>query len=297
MAKLTFAVLFFMYSVAGFFNVSFSQRNKNAVQDALNKAWVKSGMGTEEDLKEDGNDTGAWDARVYSMSGKVEVRPTGYPEDKWVRAENGMPLESGDVLRTGAKAAVEISLNDGGIVQLGPRSSMEISSLVQADTIFSLAEGSFLAKIKKFTDESFNMAVHTPVAVAAVRGTEFAVENSEDRTESHVGVFEEGSVAVSGVDKEGNLLGEGAVLENNQETSVKIGMARFAVTRLRLLARHRTKIAQIRARFSSLKARWLMMRAQKRDELRQDILEKREQFRQKAAENRRKAQERKKKTE
>jgi hypothetical protein len=102
--------------------------------------------------------------------------------------------------------------------------------------------------------------VRSPTSVAAVRGTEFAVDVEGDQ--SHVGVFDEGRVEVQG------QAGGTTVLTPNQETSVARGqMPQRAVPLRRFLARREFMRSRIR-RLAFVRRNWRAMPAAQRREFR-----------------------------
>src|SRR5208282_1193570 len=130
------------------------------------------------------------DIRVISIAGDVTVIYHDRGKEG-VPATEGMPLEAGDRLKTGAESRVEVGMDANSVIDLGPNSDLTISSVERKAAAFDLSLGSLLAKIKTglFGNDG-SMEVRTPFAVAAVRGTEFAVENSKDNG-ANIGVFDE----------------------------------------------------------------------------------------------------------
>ncbi|UPT72573.1 MAG: methylmalonyl-CoA mutase family protein [Elusimicrobiota bacterium] len=155
-----------------------------------------------------------WDARLGDVSGDVSVQPAdGSPE---VSGEADMPLEEGDRVVVGEGGSAEVALDGGSLITVREKSDLKIEKSDKADSSFFLAAGSLLAKIQKLGTQRFR--VRTTSAVAAVRGTEFGVE--VDGEDSHVGVFDEGKVEVTGA-----AGGTPELLISNQETSVAKGAA------------------------------------------------------------------------
>lgn len=152
-----------------------------------------------------------WDARLTSATGSVSVQPASGGEA--VEASEGMPLDEGDRIVTGDGATAEISLDGESLITLSEKSDFTLEKTAKGDSTFSLAFGSLLAKIESLGRR--RLSVRTPASVAAVRGTEFGVD-VDAAQESHVGVFDEGRVEVTGQ-------GATEVLTPNQETSVAKG--------------------------------------------------------------------------
>jgi hypothetical protein len=185
-----------------------------------------------------------WDARLTSVTGEVSVHPADGSEA--VVGSADMPLEEGDRVVTGEGATAEISLDGESLITLASASDFTLEKTAKAESTFSLAFGSLLAKIQSLG--SRRLSVRTPTSVAAVRGTEFGVD-VEGAEQSHVGVFDEGRVEVSGS-------GVTEVLTPNQETSVARGrppLKPFALKRF--VARRKMMHARIQ-RLQAVRKAW-----------------------------------------
>jgi hypothetical protein len=117
--------------------------------------------------------------------------------------------------------------------------------------------------------------VRTPAAVASVRGTEFGVEvDGEETDQTHVGVFDEGKVAVAGAS------GEPELLKANQETSVRRGGRPMAAYQLRRFVRHRQFMRSFRKRAQAVRKGWRALAAAQRQQKRREMLQRLKQLRQ-----------------
>jgi len=185
-----------------------------------------------------------WDARLTAASGDVRVHPADGSEP--VEGSADMPLEEGDRVVTGEGASAEISLDGESLLTLSANSDFTLEKTARDESSFSLAFGSLLAKIQSLGAR--RLSVRTPTSVAAVRGTEFGVD-VEGADQSHVGVFDEGRVEVSGQ-------GATEVLTPNQETSVARGrppLKPFALKRF--VARRKMMRARI-MRLQAVRKAW-----------------------------------------
>jgi hypothetical protein len=201
-----------------------------------------------------------WDARVTAVTGEVVVHPAGGGDE--VAADEGMPLEEGDRIVTSADSTAEISLDGGSLIALSADSDFTLENTRKDASIFSLTLGSLLAKIQKLGTQS--LSVRSPTSVAAVRGTEFAVDVEGEQ--SHVGVFDEGRVEVK------SQAGGTEVLTPNQETSVARGQApRKAAPLRRFAARRALMLAHVR-RLAVVRRTWKAMPAAERREARAKAL-------------------------
>lgn len=222
-----------------------------------------------------------WDARLGAVRGEVTVHSSAEPEG--VPGEAGMPLEAGDRVVTAEGASAEVALDGGSLVTLREGSDFTIESAARADSVFKLAVGSLLAKIQKLGEN--RLRVRTPTAVAAVRGTEFGVEL--DGEETHVGVFDEGKVEVSG-----EAGGPGELLIANQETRVAKGGKPMQAYQLQRMMRHRGQMRGHGRRISAIRKGWKSLPPGGRAELRKKAMERMKERRQQQQERRKQGMER-----
>lgn len=209
-----------------------------------------------------------WDARLKVVSGEVQMKSVDTPD--WVKVTGEVPLDPNDTVKTSADGLAELYLDDKGVIYLNRNTELEVSSLDQDDSVFSLSFGSLVAKIKHFLSEKQKFKVRTPAAVCAIRGTEFAVEYSQMSKESGVGVFDEGRVAVMQADESGET-GQEYLLEKNSEILFNPSQKRFRAVPLSRMGRHRGVLTGVRKRLLGLKG-WKPRSAARRSELRNAAL-------------------------
>lgn len=180
------------------------------------------------------------------ITGIVYVEKNG--SDEWFPALKGMPVESGDRVRTEAQSSCELAIDDGSYLFVGEKTEATVDHLDAAgdrlETRISLWVGKLIARVEKLRNTK--MTVKTPVSVASVRGTEFAVDASADETS--VGVFE-GQVQVSkaGADEAGD--GGGILVQPDQQTTVASGQEPAAPRALTaVMQKNRERLAQLRER-------------------------------------------------
>lgn len=207
----------------------------------------------------------SWDARLKPVSGSVMIKPSG--RDEWSGVAGEVPLDPGDMVKTGSDGLAEVYLDDKGAIYLSRNTEFEVSSLDQEDAVLALAVGSLVAKIRHFLNDKFSFKVRTPSAVCAIRGTEFAVEHTRLSEESAFAVFDEGKVEVTPSGKGAS----GFLLEKNSEIVINPDRKRFKVVKLFRMGRHRTAIGKMRKRLSSLK-NWRPRSMEKRKQLRERAL-------------------------
>lgn len=155
-------------------------------------------------------------AYVYDYTGECEVKKKGEDIAEAIQ-DLYIPLYEGDTLLTGDESTMEIIFDDSTMLRLDPRCKLTIKTLNRKSnnkTVVELLKGRVIAIVKKlFEKEEFT--VKTKMAMAAVKGTEFIVDASNDDT---VGVYD-GAVEVSGMDMDGNVLHK-IVLKKDEETIV-----------------------------------------------------------------------------
>lgn len=160
-----------------------------------------------------------WDARLLDYSGSVLVRQAG--GSLWANARKGLPLNPGDTVKTGKRSRADIGLDSKCLVSLAAASEVGLDRLDRRDSALSLARGRTLLKLAGLKKFSRKFKVSTPSAVAAVRGTEFAVSFDRDLGETLVNVFEEGEVVVTSLDESGNPVGESISVIPRHEVRVR----------------------------------------------------------------------------
>ena len=121
--------------------------------------------------------------------GKVEVS-TG--DNKWSRAKPNQPVFEGNVIRTQAKSRCEITLTGGGKIRIGEKSELELNEAdvkpMSKNFNANLKKGNIWVSAKAAFGEKKNIAVRTPTAVAAIRGTKYRAKAGDD--ESSVLVYD-----------------------------------------------------------------------------------------------------------
>ncbi len=139
-----------------------------------------------------------------------------------VAAEEGLKLEDGGEVTTGANSWVALSFPDGSAVTLAPNSHFQVHLLEYnrggqwRGRAFSLLAGQMWARVSpKFGKES-RCKVHTPSSVAAVRGTRFYVMYDPGNQNTQVACAE-GLVNVDG------FQGRSAAVARGGTTTVAYG--------------------------------------------------------------------------
>ncbi|PKN00864.1 MAG: hypothetical protein CVU77_08200 [Elusimicrobia bacterium HGW-Elusimicrobia-1] len=108
--------------------------------------------------------------QISTSVGDVKILSAGAERP----AASGEKLAVGDKVKTSAASRVEI-LDGESKVWVRENSEVEISNAPEKESVFSLLVGRLRAKVKLMQGSKFN--VRTPVSVASVRGTDFAMDS------------------------------------------------------------------------------------------------------------------------
>ena len=127
---------------------------------------------------EGGSSTPSTLTALSAIDGDVFVMEAGM--DSWTEGEVGMPLEDGDVIKTGDDSSAEITFFDGSTIELQPSTEVEIASLDTADigyTTISLEQtiGATISRVVNIIDPESSYAIETASGAAAVRGSVLVV--------------------------------------------------------------------------------------------------------------------------
>ena len=122
--------------------------------------------------------------------GRVQVQKGGTGEFK--RAMPRMSIQEKDIVKTLAKSRCEITLVGGGKLRIGENSELEITEAnvkpMEKNFGATLKKGDAWVAAKAAFGEKKNVAVRTPTAVAAIRGTTYRAKAGND--ESSVLVYD-----------------------------------------------------------------------------------------------------------
>ncbi len=142
---------------------------------------------------------GAADVTVLSISGNVEIKEPG---GAWNAASVGQVVSTRSMISTGFGARAKLSA--GGMeLSLQPLTRVSIDSLTQngetASTAVSLRSGRVRATrppVSRSTRRSIDFRVSTPVATAAVRGTDFILSADKLQTAEGLVAYSIGKAVV-----------------------------------------------------------------------------------------------------
>ncbi|MBI5892468.1 MAG: FecR domain-containing protein [Deltaproteobacteria bacterium] len=151
---------------------------------------------------------------IAKQSGAAFFKAKGQKD--WIAAVQEKELNQGDRLKTGDDGRMELSLNDGSKLALGNSTELEITEFLLSKTkrnatVF-LLQGKLRASVASFSGKT-NMNIKTPTAVAGIKGTDFIAMN---QGKANVFFGQEGTVSVSGTDKERVALLPDTMTENTR---------------------------------------------------------------------------------
>jgi FecR-like protein len=115
-----------------------------------------------------------------TVFGQVQIQRAGVT----IGAASGVGVNVGDRILTGASGHVVILLNDQSRLEIGPVSSIMLDQFTvtggATSTHVSLFSGVLRSLVNSASGGAANYQVHTPNAVAAVRGTKFDTAYTEN---------------------------------------------------------------------------------------------------------------------
>ena len=136
----------------------------------------------------------AQDAKVQFLIGEVNLKESSHQKDWMPLGLNDRLLEK-NIVRTGKESRCELLFPDGSVVKILDFSMMQIKFVAKPEKpktdLFALI-GKFFFNVKKMASQEFR--VKSPASVAAIRGTEFYLNNTASESELWV---KSGSVVFS----------------------------------------------------------------------------------------------------
>jgi hypothetical protein len=121
---------------------------------------------------------------VTFLSGEATRQADGRSE----KLALGRLVHQGDLVETGARTRLELTLPDRSVIRLGPGSKLRLTTAVfgrgaeDRSVSASLLVGQIWAKVEKAVGGESRFEVQTRNAVAGVRGTTFRVDARQDRS-------------------------------------------------------------------------------------------------------------------
>lgn len=139
------------------------------------------------------------EARVSAFRGEVTILRAG----TLIPVEVGTVAREGDIVATARHAFVTFSMPDASLVTMPSASTIRIARLRQftlgeaIERRFELVSGRVEARVRPLNSEQSRFEISTPVAVAAVRGTQFRMRFAPEEMRATEETIE-GKVGVAG---------------------------------------------------------------------------------------------------
>ncbi|MFH1824237.1 MAG: FecR family protein [Candidatus Firestonebacteria bacterium] len=152
---------------------------------------------------------------ITELSGEVEVSIAG---GEWQQVNLNQNLNTADKIRT-KNGKAELKFSNGTTLNLRENSNLDLVQIKSTNnsqnSILKLFFGKIKAKVSKLNqDDSFE--IHSPKVIAAVKGTEFVMETTNEETEVLV---LEGIVALSDILREKEIF-----IKENEKAYFKEGL-------------------------------------------------------------------------
>jgi len=119
----------------------------------------------------------AGEANIIALSGAVDVRLTR--EGKWTAAKADIEIPEGGAIRTGAKGAAVVLMPNKTKIWLKESSNLEIEQRQTLSSRLMLVFGNMKVRVPHLMRRE-KFEVRNPVAICAVRGTEFTMSANEE---------------------------------------------------------------------------------------------------------------------
>ncbi|AZZ35325.1 hypothetical protein CIK05_00405 [Bdellovibrio sp. qaytius] len=160
--------------------------------------------------------THAYSGKINHVRGDVTITSQG----KTTKAQTDSILNSGDVLKTAAKAVVLLTMEDAVVLKLNEKSELAIPE--KETHVVNLNSGSIFSKVEKNTKRQFK--INTPSVVIGVRGTQFFTSygQSESKKSDVWMCVNEGSVEVTSTAGKKQVIvnqGEGVVIPAGKDVT------------------------------------------------------------------------------
>lgn len=211
----------------------------------------------------------SFETLLTQYDGEVTVRYLDGAEITVTEAD--LSLEPGDIVRTGKNAHAEVTVEGEGMFLLGGGSVFVIGDPLKKKGWFQLEEGTLLLKIDALLRRGEVLQFRSKTMVAAVRGTEGAID-VEDNGTTHVGLFEGEMEVFSLLDEDGDVLSEPVLVSAGMQTQVdylKNPLRPFALKER--MIRHRKKVGTLKKRLPIVRKRWKKALRKRKKQLRRKL--------------------------
>lgn len=128
---------------------------------------------------------------ITESKGKVRL----LSDRKWSSGNTGSKINQGDLIVTGADGRAQIWLKDDSVLHLGSSTKIKVTNLTinreanSRKAKFAMYFGKLRTVVTSFFGKRSSFDVHTPTAVAGVRGSEMILDSPEDGPTVIINVF------------------------------------------------------------------------------------------------------------
>ncbi len=151
--------------------------------------------------------------RIVRVSGDARLFVQGATDG--VEAKTGMPMEPGDQIHTGEDGEVELVVNSHALWVVQSNSDLIIGYTTEKEGRIQMRRGAILGRVDTVGRYPDPWQFETPLAVATVKGTEFALAHSDEEG-THLGVFQ-GTVELKLAETADQLADTHVLVQANEE--------------------------------------------------------------------------------
>ncbi len=148
--------------------------------------------------------------KIASVKGEAFLKKDG---GEWKPLKKRMKISAGDWIKTGEKSRVKIKYGKSIILVAGD-TTINLEKLAgkeEDDSVVYLLGGFIWSKIKKYRKKGENISFRTKTSVAGIRGTQFSLFQSGDKT---IACVCEGEITIKSNNKSYNVTqGRGLIVD------------------------------------------------------------------------------------
>jgi hypothetical protein len=207
-------------------------------------------------------------ARFGAVTGTVQILTQG--ADDWLDVQTGLPIDVGDEIRTDEDGEAELWVAENVVWVIAPGSDLIVGRTEGQEGHLQLCRGALRGKVETPTHRVGVWEFETPVAVCAVRGTEFALTHSEvDGT--HLGVFK-GVVAMRQAETATESFSPVMIGANEEGILVKRQPLRKLTSFTPVISAQARELPRLQRRFHEAGAVWTPLTRSYRLEMRRKLV-------------------------
>jgi hypothetical protein len=207
-------------------------------------------------------------ARFARVTGTVRVLAQGQP--KWLDAHEDLPLDSGDQIEVGDDGEAELSITKNALWVATANTDLIVEHTTTEEGRLILSRGTLFGKVEKMNPAAQHWEFETPVAVCAVRGTEFVLDHSQ-KGGTHLGVFK-GAVEMSAAETATQSYSPVVILDRQEAALQKGARVKIGRSWSPWMQMHFQQFQHVAQRFHQIRQTWTPLTASYRLELRRKFI-------------------------